>query len=51
MYHMCIINQQVDGRKSAMPYDYPPHVGSSSWFCDRGQILAHFKNPLKWQSQ
>ena len=27
---MCIINQQVVGQKSAMPYDYPRHVADSS---------------------
>ena len=30
MYHMFIRIQQVVGQKSAMPYDYPPHVANSS---------------------
>jgi hypothetical protein len=46
-YHIFIKDQQVVGRKSAMPYDYPSHVASSSWLFDQGQTLAHNQNHLK----
>jgi hypothetical protein len=47
MYHIFIINQQVVGWKSVMPFDYHPHMANSSWLLKRGQTLAHFKNHLK----
>ena len=47
MYHVFIINRQVVGQKSDMPYDYLPHMTNSSWLTDQGQTLAHFKNHLK----
>ena len=50
-YHMCIINQQVVGHKSATPRNYPPHWANSSWLPNQGQTLAHSKNHLTWQSQ
>ena len=50
MYHTFIINRQVVGWKSAMPYDYPPHMANSSWLSNRGQTLAHIKNHLKKQA-
>ena len=31
MYQLFFMNQQATCRKSAMPYDYPPHVANSSW--------------------
>ena len=34
IYHMSLINQQVVGQKSAMPYNYPPQVVNSSWWSD-----------------
>jgi hypothetical protein len=33
MYHMFIINQQVDDRKRVVPHDYPTHLANFSWFC------------------
>ena len=51
MYHMFIINQQVVGWKSAMPYDSPPHVANFSWLFDQSQIVAHLKNHLQRKSQ
>jgi hypothetical protein len=50
-YHMLIRIQQVVGRKSAMPYDYPHHVGNSSWLSNHGQAWAHFRNHMKKRSQ
>ena len=50
-YHMCIINQQVVGHKSATPRNYPPHWANSSRLPNQGQTLAHSKNHLTWQSQ
>ena len=47
MYYVFIQNQQVVGWKSVVLYDYPPHVGNSSWSSDWGQTLAHFKNHPK----
>jgi hypothetical protein len=47
MYRMFIMNQRVVCRKDVMPYDYPPHMGNSSWLIDQGQTLAHFKSYLK----
>ena len=34
MYRMFIINERVACHKSAMPFDYPPHVANSSWLSD-----------------
>ena len=44
---MFSIDKHMVSRKSAMPYDYPPHEAKSSWLSDLGHNLAHSKSHLK----